>query len=77
MGGGAGGLPTPGRTGDRLSELTPPAASATLSLLALWLLLGVFGSSWRDNLLHGAYGHQNCQNKITDFIFTRRDCLTE
>lgn len=51
MGGGAGGRPTPGREeGDTLSELIPPAASATLSLLALLLLPGVLGSNCKDSL---------------------------
>lgn len=51
MGGGAGGRPTPMREeGDTLRELIPPAASETLSLLALLLLLGVLGSNCKDNL---------------------------
>lgn len=65
VGGGAGGLPAPTREeGDTLSELIPPPISATLSLLALWLLLGVFGSNWRDNLLQ--WGKKNHHNYILD-----------
>lgn len=57
MGGGAGGRPTPGREeGDTLSELIPPAASATLSLLALLLLPGVLGSNCKDSLPEGKHG---------------------